>query len=123
LTAAARGAPGWRRPGRGNGPSAEQGNWEKELAKLSAIKERGEALLVGLGLALILLMAWGFQQVFSGRGALLHTGAVMATWMAGNVAMIIIPNQRKVIADLVAGREPDPRLGQAVKTRSTHNNY
>ena len=46
LTAAARGAPGWRRPGRGNGSSAEQGNWEKELAKLSAIKERKD---VGFG--------------------------------------------------------------------------
>ena len=40
---AARGAPGWPRPGRGNGSSAEQGNWEKELAKLSAIKERKDA--------------------------------------------------------------------------------
>ncbi len=97
--------------------------WAVYDALVRALSGRREALLVGLGFALILLLAWGFQQVFSGRGALLHTGAVMATWMAGNVAMVIIPNQRKVIADLVAGREPDPALGQAGKTRSTHNNY
>jgi uncharacterized membrane protein len=37
--------------------------------------------------------------------------------------MIIIPNQRKSIAALVAGQEPDPAYGRAGKTRSTHNNY
>ena len=43
--------------------------------------------------------------------------------MAGNVAMIIIPNQRKSIAALVAGQEPDPAFGKTGKIRSTHNNY
>jgi uncharacterized membrane protein len=37
--------------------------------------------------------------------------------------MNIIPNQRKVIADLMAGRAPDPDLGKQAKTRSRHNNY
>lgn len=82
-----------------------------------------EVALGAVGFVVILLLAWLFQQVFSGRGAMVHTGAVMATWMAGNVAMIIIPNQRKVIAALLAGQEPDPALGRAGKTRSTHNNY
>jgi uncharacterized membrane protein len=36
---------------------------------------------------------------------------------------VIIPNQKKVVADLIAGREPDPRLGQEAKQRSMHNNY
>jgi uncharacterized membrane protein len=54
---------------------------------------------------------------------MLHTGAVMATIMSANVFFIIIPNQRKVIADLHAGRTPDPALGKAGKIRSTHNNY
>ena len=43
--------------------------------------------------------------------------------MSGNVAMLIIPNQRKVIAALVAGQNPDPALGKAAKQRSSHNNY
>jgi uncharacterized membrane protein len=37
--------------------------------------------------------------------------------------MVIIPGQRKVIADLVAGRQPDAIHGQRGKQRSTHNNY
>src|SRR5919112_245781 len=36
---------------------------------------------------------------------------------------VIIPNQRKVVADLIAGRTPDPALGAAAKQRSLHNNY
>lgn len=50
-------------------------------------------------------------------------GALMGTIMAANVLMVIIPGQRKVIADLVAGRTPDPIYGQRGKQRSTHNNY
>jgi len=80
--------------------------------------------LLGLaGLVLIVAASFGFTQVFSGRGALIHTGALMATWMTGNVAMVIIPNQRKVVAALIAGRPPDPALGKQAKQRSTHNNY
>ncbi len=80
-------------------------------------------LLATIGFAFIMAMAYFFQTMFSGRGALIHTGVLMATIMTGNVAMNIIPNQRKVIADLVAGREPDPSLGKQAKMRSTHNNY
>src|SRR5204862_7528029 len=43
--------------------------------------------------------------------------------MVANVFFIIIPNQKKVVADLVAGRTPDPALGAAAKQRSLHNNY
>jgi uncharacterized membrane protein len=43
--------------------------------------------------------------------------------MVANVFLVIIPNQKKVVADLIAGREPDPRLGQQAKQRSMHNNY
>jgi uncharacterized membrane protein len=82
-----------------------------------------EVKLAAVHFAFVVLVAFLFQQVFSGRGAMIHTGALMATWMAGNVAMIIIPNQRKVIASLMQGEAPDPALGKAGKTRSTHNNY
>jgi uncharacterized membrane protein len=61
--------------------------------------------------------------VFSGRAALLHLGALTATIMTANVAMIIIPNQKIVVADLKAGRTPDPKYGKIAKLRSTHNNY
>ncbi len=68
-------------------------------------------------------MAFSFQQIFSARGAFIHTGALMATMMAGNVLMVIIPNQRKVIASLIAGEAPDAKYGKIGKVRSTHNNY
>ena len=80
-------------------------------------------LLAAVGFAFIMAMAYFFQMMFSGRGALIHTGALMATIMTGNVAMNIIPNTKKVIADLIAGREPNPAYGKQAKTRSTHNNY
>lgn len=73
--------------------------------------------------ALIVGMAYGFQQVFSGRAAMIHIGAVMGTIMTANVFMIIIPGQKKVIAALMAGNTPDPALGKRAKIRSTHNNY
>ena len=84
---------------------------------------KNEAALAAVGFAFVMAMAWFFQQMFSGRGALLHTGAMMGTIMSGNVAMNIIPNQKKVIADLIAGRVPNPEFGKQAKTRSRHNNY
>ena len=77
-----------------------------------------------IGLYVILVgMAWGYTQVFSGRAALLHLGAFTATIMSANVFFIIMPNQRIVVADLKAGRKPDPKYGKIAKQRSTHNNY
>ncbi|HKK36346.1 MAG TPA: urate hydroxylase PuuD [Paracoccaceae bacterium] len=73
--------------------------------------------------AAIVLLAWGFGHVFSARAAWLHTGAVIATIMSGNVFFTIIPNQRKTVAAMTAGEAPDPRLGAEAKLRSTHNNY
>jgi uncharacterized membrane protein len=82
-----------------------------------------ELVLAAIGLVYVVLMAFIFQHLFSGRGAFNHTGALMATMMTGNVFFIIIPNQRKVIAALLAGQSPDPKLGKQAKQRSTHNNY
>ncbi|GLS42737.1 urate hydroxylase PuuD [Methylobacterium brachythecii] len=84
---------------------------------------RNEGTLAAIGLVVITAAAYGFTQVFSGRGALIHTGALMATWMAGNVFLIIIPNQRKVVASLMKGEKPDPALGKQAKQRSMQNNY
>ncbi|MGL4438530.1 MAG: urate hydroxylase PuuD [Bosea sp. (in: a-proteobacteria)] len=84
---------------------------------------KSENLLALFGFGFVVAMAWGYAQVFSGRGAMIHIGALMATMMAGNVLMVIIPNQRKVVADLIAGRTPDAKYGKIGKQRSTHNNY
>jgi len=85
---------------------------------------RNDTMKLALGVfALALGAAYGFSQVFSGRAAFLHVGAFLGTIMSANVFFVIIPNQRKVVADLIAGRTPDPGLGEAAKQRSLHNNY
>ncbi|MBB3997353.1 urate hydroxylase PuuD [Aureimonas pseudogalii] len=88
----------------------------------SPLKNNDSALLGALFLYVV-AASFVFSQLFSGRGAMLHTGAMIATIMSANVAMLIIPNQTIVVADLKAGRTPDPRLGAAAKQRSLHNNY
>ena len=84
---------------------------------------RNDALLALVGFGYVVLTSWVFTLLFSGRGALIHTGALMATMMTANVFFVIMPNQRKQVAALIAGREPDPKWGNESKQRSTHNNY
>lgn len=88
----------------------------------SPLGDNPTALMLALYVILVLL-AYGLDQIFTGRAAFLHLGAVTATIMSFNVLMIIIPNQRIVVADLKAGRTPDAKYGKIAKVRSTHNNY
>jgi uncharacterized membrane protein len=81
-----------------------------------------------MGLALLLYvlliaMTWGFTHVFTGRGAFTQVGALIGTMMVANVFVVIIPNQKRIVAALLAGQAPDPALGKQAKQRSLHNNY
>ncbi|HEU4460681.1 MAG TPA: urate hydroxylase PuuD [Methylibium sp.] len=79
---------------------------------------------VGLGVLIYVgVAAWVACQFFAGRAAFLLTGAMLATVMSANVAMVIIPGQRKVVAALRAGLPVDPALGARGKQRSLHNTY
>jgi uncharacterized membrane protein len=71
----------------------------------------------------LLAMSWGLFHVFSGRAAYIHVGAIIGTIMVANVAFAIIPGQRKMLAQIRAGEEPDPAPGVRGKTRSVHNTY
>lgn len=84
---------------------------------------RNTLLLAVVVFALIIAAGWFYTHVFSGRGALVHVGAFIGTIMAVNVFGIIIPNQKKIVASLIAGEPPDPALGAIGKQRSVHNNY
>ncbi len=88
----------------------------------SKLSER-PTLLMLLLFAILVAMSWGYNQIFTGRAALLHLGAFTATIMTANVFFQIMPNQRIVVEDLKAGRKPDPKYGKIAKVRSTHNNY
>ena len=72
---------------------------------------------------LILAATLLFTKVFSGRGAFIHVGALIGTIMAFNVFAVIIPNQKKMIAQMMRGETPEARYGAIGKQRSTHNNY
>jgi uncharacterized membrane protein len=71
------------------------------------------------------LVAAGYAltRVFSDRAAFIHVGAIIGTVMAANVLLVIIPNQRKSVALLLAKKPVDPKLGESGKVRSMHNNY
>jgi len=84
---------------------------------------RNETLLSVILFVLLCLAAWGLTQVFSGRGAFIHYGALIGTIMVANVAHVIIPGQRRMVKAMTEGREPDPRDGWMGKQRSVHNTY
>jgi uncharacterized membrane protein len=84
---------------------------------------KSDTLLMLVLYAVLVFIAWGYTQLFTGRAAFLHLGAFTATIMSANVFLVIIPNQKKVVADLIAGKNPDPALGKQAKQRSLHNNY
>ena len=88
----------------------------------SKLSDRPTLLMVLLFVVLV-AMSWGYNQIFTGRAALLHLGAFTATIMTANVFFQIMPNQRIVVEDLKAGRTPDAKYGKIAKIRSTHNNY
>ena len=67
--------------------------------------------------------AWALTQVFSGRGAFLHFGAILGTIMAGNVAHVIIPGQRELVRAKQEGRLAHETYAVRGKQRSVHNTY
>jgi len=73
--------------------------------------------------ALLVGAAWVLTHFLSGRAAYIHVGAMIGTIMVANVAMVIIPGQKKMVAAMVAGDKPDPIYGLRGKQRSVHNNY
>ena len=56
---------------------------------------------------MIVGISFGLSQVFSGRAAYIHVGAMFGTIMAANVWMHILPAQKKMIAAIKEGRKPD----------------
>ncbi len=84
---------------------------------------RHQAALSLVGYAFLVAMTYGFVHVFGGRGAFVQIGALIGTIMVANVFVVIIPNQKKIVAALIAGRVPNPELGDQGKQRSVHNNY
>ncbi|HEX8741272.1 MAG TPA: urate hydroxylase PuuD [Casimicrobiaceae bacterium] len=84
----------------------------------------GREMLLGLVLFVLIVIAdWGLFHLFSARAAYIHVGAMIGTMMVANVFLHIIPGQKRMVAAIRAGSEPDPRPGVIGKQRSVHNTY
>ena len=77
------------------------------------------ALLFGF----VSAVSYGLSRLLGGHAAYMHVGAMLGTWMVGNVAMVIIPGQRAIVNALIAGTPPPLERGKAGALRSLHNNY
>ncbi|CAN0404726.1 unnamed protein product, partial [Phaeothamnion confervicola] len=82
-----------------------------------------EVALALVGYVFLVALTYGFTHVFTGRGAFTQIGALIGTIMVANVFAVIMPYQRKTVAALIAGKDPDPAWGEFGKQRSVHNNY
>ncbi|MEP2640872.1 urate hydroxylase PuuD [Roseobacter sp.] len=97
--------------------------WAAYTTLCRVFVDANQSLLMVALFGVLVGMSYFYTSVFSGRAAMLHLGAFTATIMSANVFMVIIPNQKIVVADLMAGRTPDSKYGKIAKQRSTHNNY
>ena len=82
-----------------------------------------ERVFAAVLFALVGILAWGLCQLFSGRGAYIHFGAVLGTIMVANVFFVIIPGQKRMVAAAERGEAPDAADGIRAKQRSVHNTY
>ncbi len=93
-------------------------NWlcESEIGKKQNV-------LSAILFVVLSLLAYGLCQVFSGRGAYMHFGAMLGTIMVGNVFFVIIPGQKDLVKAKEEGRDPNPIHGIRGKQRSVHNTF
>ena len=84
---------------------------------------RNEWLFAAVAYGLIVGLVYGLCQVLSARAAYIHVGALFGTIMAANVWMHILPAQRRMIAALKEGKQPDQRLAAQAKLRSKQNTF
>jgi uncharacterized membrane protein len=98
------------------------GGWLVYDALCRALESR-ENVLALLVFVFVMACAWALFHLFSARAAFIHVGAMIGTMMVANVFFRIIPGQKQMVADIRAGREPDPRPGIVGKQRSVHNTY
>ena len=92
-----------------------------QLCKSKIGKEENKLSLAML--VFVSIAAFVLCQIFGGRGAYLHYGAMLGTIMVANVFFVIMPGQRDLVAAKKEGRAPDPSHGIRAKQRSVHNTF
>ena len=84
---------------------------------------RNHTLAVSISIVLYYGLIFALSHIISGRATFMHAGAVLATLMAFNVWVRIIPALKEMVAATKEGKRPDYTLGALAKQRSRHNNY
>ena len=84
---------------------------------------KNENVMAAILFVALSVIAFLLCQLFSGRGAYMHFGAMLGTIMVGNVFFVIIPGQKDLVRAKEQGRTPDPVHGIRGKQRSVHNTY
>ena len=93
------------------------------ICRVFGEKKNGDLIVGILVFVYVIVATYIACHLFAGRAAFLLTGAMLATAMSANVAMVIIPGQRKTVAAMKAGTTPDPIHPIRAKQRSVHNTY
>ena len=93
------------------------------ICRVLGQRKNGDLIVGILVFVYVIVATYIACHLFAGRAAFLLTGAMLATAMSANVAMVIIPGQRKTVAAMKAGQTPDPIHPMRAKQRSVHNTY
>lgn len=84
---------------------------------------RAPTLANAILLVAFVAVVYALTHLLSGRAAFLHVGAMLASIMAGNVAMTIIPSQRELVKSVAGAGRADPVISARAKRVSINNNY
>jgi uncharacterized membrane protein len=87
------------------------------------IGPRSPAIATAILLGAFVAVTYLLTHLLSGRAAFLHVGAMLASIMAGNVAMTIVPSQRELVQSVAGEGRADPAIAARAKRVSIHNNY
>ncbi|TVP80103.1 MAG: hypothetical protein EA353_04820 [Puniceicoccaceae bacterium] len=93
-----------------------------DLLLKTPLRKNTVAVMATLALLLLGYMIW-IDGFFSSRFVYLQVGAMLGTIMSANVRFVIIPNQKKIMENLKAGRPHDLEIGRQAKLRSLTNHY
>ena len=99
------------------------GGWAVYVGLCATALLRRPLWFAAVATLLLGFAAWGLLFVFTPRAVFLHVGAMLATVMTGNVLMVIIPAQRRMVAAANTGTTVPASASLIPGLRSLHNNY
>jgi uncharacterized membrane protein len=82
-----------------------------------------DAAIAAIGFVVLVGLSYGLRQVMSSRAAYMHLGFLIGTIMAANVWMRILPSQRKMLAAMNEGKQPEASISARGPQRSKHNSF